>query len=300
MIINIILAVALIIIIYKYILLKYDVSQLTKQLKYLKKHITSNQTVRTNTHHKDSVKLIKEINESLTSMRNEVTTYKQHELLLNQEITNISHDLRTPLTAIKGYTNLLQDTDSQEDIKKYLNIISNKTNNLIAMINLFHEMTKLNSGDYSLDIKEININELLKEQFLTYFNQFESQSIDVVFKESHPYFVKADNVCLERISTNLISNILKYGKSYVKIEVYDAQNTIQIDISNDTDESFNIGEQTNIFKRSHTLDFSRHNGSTGLGLYMVKRLVEIQQGNISANYLNNEFTITIQLPKYEA
>ena len=71
-------------------------------------------------------------------MRNEVTTYKQHELLLNQEITNISHDLRTPLTAIKGYTNLLQDTDSQEDIKKYLNIISNKTNNLIAMINLFH------------------------------------------------------------------------------------------------------------------------------------------------------------------
>ncbi|WP_338133599.1 ATP-binding protein [Staphylococcus pasteuri] len=94
--------------------------------------------------------------------------------------------------------------------------------------------------------------------------------------------------------------MLKYGKSYVKIEVYDAQNTIQIDISNDTDESFNIGEQTNIFKRSHTLDFSRHNGSTGLGLYMVKRLVEIQQGNISANYLNNEFTITIQLPKYEA
>ena len=70
-----------------------------------------------------------------------------------------------------------------------------------------------------------------------------------------------------------------------------------IEIQNDTDEPLSDGDQTNLFKRSQTLDASRHNGSTGLGLYMVKRLVEVQNGRITAAYQNNQFYISIELPR---
>ena len=223
--------------------------------------------------------------------------YKQQELLLNQEITNISHDIRTPLTAIKGYANLMQEIETIDEINRYAKVINSKTDNLINMVDLFHEMTKLNSGDYALNIQEINIDECLKEQFLSYFNQFDNKSINVLFNEDGTHLVKADRVCLERIINNLISNILKYGKTYAKIKVFDNKDRVLIEIQNDTDEPLSDGDQTNLFKRSQTLDASRHNGSTGLGLYMVKRLVEVQNGRITAAYQNNQFNISIELPR---
>lgn len=297
MIISMILALILVVIIYKYLLLKYDMTQLTKQLKYIKHHITSNQIIRTNNHHKHSVNLINEINDVLNAKRKEVVKYKQQELLLNQEITNISHDIRTPLTAIKGYANLMQEIETIDEINRYAKVINSKTDNLINMVDLFHEMTKLNSGDYALNIQEINIDECLKEQFLSYFNQFDNKSINVLFNEDGTHLVKADRVCLERIINNLISNILKYGKTYAKIKVFDNKDRVLIEIQNDTDEPLSDGDQTNLFKRSQTLDASRHNGSTGLGLYMVKRLVEVQNGRITAAYQNNQFNISIELPR---
>lgn len=297
MIISMILALILVVIIYKYLLLKYDMTQLTKQLKYIKHHITSNQIIRINTHHKHSVNLINEINDVLNAKRKEVVKYKQQELLLNQEITNISHDIRTPLTAIKGYANLMQEIETIDEINRYAKVINSKTDNLINMVDLFHEMTKLNSGDYALNIQEINIDECLKEQFLSYFNQFDNKSINVLFNEDGTHLVKADRVCLERIINNLISNILKYGKTYAKIKVFDNKDRVLIEIQNDTDEPLSDGDQTNLFKRSQTLDASRHNGSTGLGLYMVKRLVEVQNGRITAAYQNNQFNISIELPR---
>ncbi|PTI80975.1 sensor histidine kinase, partial [Staphylococcus warneri] len=251
----------------------------------------------TNTHHKHSVNLINEINDVLNAKRKEVVKYKQQELLLNQEITNISHDIRTPLTAIKGYANLMQEIETIDEINRYAKVINSKTDNLINMVDLFHEMTKLNSGDYALNIQEINIDECLKEQFLSYFNQFDNKSINVLFNEDGTHLVKADRVCLERIINNLISNILKYGKTYAKIKVFDNKDRVLIEIQNDTDEPLSDGDQTNLFKRSQTLDASRHNGSTGLGLYMVKRLVEVQNGRITAAYQNNQFNISIELPR---
>ncbi|RRJ46022.1 ATP-binding protein, partial [Pseudomonas aeruginosa] len=95
-----------------------------------------------------------------------------------------------------------------------------------------------------------------------------------------------------------ISNILKYGKTYAKIKVFDNKDRVLIEIQNDTDEPLSDGDQTNLFKRSQTLDVSRHNGSTGLGLYMVKRLVEVQNGRITATFQNNQFNISIEFPKY--
>lgn len=298
MIISMILVLILVVIIYKYLLLKYDMTQLTKQLKYIKHHINSNQIIRTNTYHKHSVNLINEINDVLNAKRKEVVKYKQQELLLNQEITNISHDIRTPLTAIKGYANLMQEIETIDEINRYAKVINSKTDNLINMVDLFHEMTKLNSGDYALNIQEINIDECLKEQFLSYFNQFDNKSINVLFNEDGTHLVKADRVCLERIINNLISNILKYGKTYAKIKVFDNKDRVLIEIQNDTDEPLSDGDQTNLFKRSQTLDVSRHNGSTGLGLYMVKRLVEVQNGRITATFQNNQFNISIEFPKY--
>ena len=85
--------------------------------------------------------------------------------MLNQEITNISHDLRTPLTAIKGYADILGEANDKNEMKDYVKVISSKASTLITTVDLFHEITRLNSFDYKIKIEELSIDQLIKDNF---------------------------------------------------------------------------------------------------------------------------------------
>lgn len=292
-----ILALILVVIATRYLLIKQDLSKITHQLNYLKQDITSNHYIRTETQQKQTVKLIAAINHTLEIQRAEVRSYKRQQLLLNQEITNISHDLRTPLTAIKGYVNLLKTQEIQDKPNKYLKIINDKTDALIHAVDLFHEITRLDSRDYPLNLVTVHINEIVQEQFLLYFHQFQARNIKVTFDETPVSPIKGDITILERIFANVIQNLLKYSKTYAHIRFYERDSSVEVLIVNDTDELLIEGKQTQIFQRSYTLDVSRSKGSMGLGLYVVQRLMHTQKGLVSANMKNHQFQLSLQFPK---
>ncbi|QHW35977.1 HAMP domain-containing histidine kinase [Staphylococcus ursi] len=292
-----ILVLILVVMATRYLLIRQDLSKITQQLNYLKQDITSNQYIRTETQQKETQKLITAINHTLEIQRAEVRSYKRQQLHLNQEITNISHDLRTPLTAIKGYVNLLKTQEIQDNPDKYLKIINDKTDALIHAVDLFHEITRLDSRDYPLNIVTIHINEIVQEQFLLYFYQFQAHNIKITFDETSVSPIKGDIKILERIFANVIQNLLKYSKTYAHIHFYERDRNVEVLIVNDTDELLNEGKQTHIFQRSYTLDMSRSNGSMGLGLYVVQRLMHTQKGRVTANMKNHQFQLSLQFSK---
>lgn len=152
-----ILILSIIYLAYKYISLYMEIKQVTIQLQDLKNDVTSNQVIRTSTQFNISKNLCNEINSILTIYRKRNVINKKKELMLNQEITNISHDLRTPLTAVKGYTDLLNDPyTTLKEKKRYIGIIEDKTTSLINLVELFHEITKINSLDYKLNFQELS------------------------------------------------------------------------------------------------------------------------------------------------
>ncbi|MBX5317904.1 histidine kinase dimerization/phospho-acceptor domain-containing protein, partial [Staphylococcus caprae] len=141
LVVIIILTILLIIMSYKYLLLRYDILKITKQLDDLSNELSSNQYIRTETQTYITKKMNTSLNRILDEIKNERKNHKKKELMLNQEITNISHDLRTPLTAIKGYADILGEANDKNEMKDYVKVISSKASTLITTVDLFHEIT---------------------------------------------------------------------------------------------------------------------------------------------------------------
>ena len=117
-----------------------------------------------------------------------------------------------PLTAIKGYSELFTDDIEVTEQRRYLNIIKNKTTTLIETVNLFHEITKLKSLDYELKVEPVSLNTEIEQVFLSYYAQFTKQQLEVRFNLQRVSNVKLDLAATRRILTNLVQNILRYGK----------------------------------------------------------------------------------------
>lgn len=231
------------------------------------------------------------------------------ENILNEEtrkkmISNISHDLRTPLTSMLGYMELiLENKELNEDKKKeYLDIIYNKGNSLYSLMEEFFQLSKLESNDIKLNLKEINISELIKQNIISFYSQIEKCNIEVCINiPDEDVYIISDEKCINRILNNLINNSLKHGVKVTKIGV---------DLSADDDNAFidvydnGIGipkeELKFVFDRLYTVEKSRSTNlkNSGLGLTIVKKLTEILDGDISVESVSFEKTVfTIRLPR---
>lgn len=231
------------------------------------------------------------------------------ENILNEEtrkkmISNISHDLRTPLTSMLGYMELmLEDKELNEDKKKeYLDIIYSKGNSLYSLMEEFFQLSKLESNDIKLNLKEINISELIRQNIISFYSQIEKCNIKVCINiPNEDVYILSDEKCINRILNNLINNSLKHGVKVTKIG---------IDLSTDDDNVFidvydnGIGipkeELKFVFDRLYTVEKSRSTNlkSSGLGLTIVKKLTEILDGDISVESVSFEKTVfTIRLPR---
>ncbi|MDT0715963.1 HAMP domain-containing sensor histidine kinase [Staphylococcus chromogenes] len=216
---------------------------------------------------------------------------------MNKEINNVSHDLRTPLTAIKGYTEIIKETDNKEELLKYIQVIDEKTTHLIKSVNLFHELTYLNAFDYELDLETMDIVEFIKAQFMSYFKQFDNKGIQITFENSNVLEVLAHKEAMIRVVNNIIQNVLRYGKNQAKVRFVETQEFINIHIENDTEYRMNDAQVQKLFERAYTLDESRTNQTTGVGLYIVKNLLERQRGQVSLQFEKPMFAIIMSLRK---
>lgn len=244
---------------------------------------------------KDMIELGTVINKGIVYHNMQVTEIRKKEVALKDMILNISHDLRTPLTAIMGYIQLLQESDMGEDEQKYINIIMRKSKDLSQLMSDFYELSMIESADIVPLYQEIDLVETLTNHLLTYSDLFESRQIEPeIIKNNQIENVNADELMLKRVFNNLIANAIKYSKKTLKIYI-ETKKFVEVTFENDIIET--SLEVNRMFDKFYTGNSARANGNTGLGLYIAKGLMNKMGGEIFAKLNEDKLQIILQFKK---
>lgn len=278
------------------ILQQWNLKEMNQQLQQIIQHFGTNETLRTNLPGKDLNRFATNINRMIELFKKEEQRTSRNNRELKQEITNISHDIRTPLTSIKGFSQLLQDPElGESERQEYLTIIQKKVATLLRTADLFYEISQLDSEDDEPQLTEFLIGDVLVESLLAFQKDFEAAGIAVSIDETNLFEkVFADKKGTERIILNLIQNALRYAKTTFRVTLRPQEGYLLIKAENDAAE-MTEEEVRQLFQRSFTIDQSRQKGQTGLGLYIVKKLAERQGGTVKAVYSEGVFSLEVAL-----
>lgn len=232
-------------------------------------------------------KLVTALNKQLKQLREERRKYQSGNLELKNAVTNISHDLRTPLTAIRGYLDLLKKESLSTDTRRYLDIIANRTNALEQLTEELFRYSVITNQEH-LVYEEVSLNSALEESILAYYAALIENGITPqITMPEYKVIRKLDKQALARLFSNIMSNIIKYSSGDLEIILLDNGT---ICFSNSAPDLDGV-EVERLFDRFYTVETARN--STGLGLSIAKSLVEKMNGNIKAEYLNGKLQIKI-------
>lgn len=213
----------------------------------------------------------------------------EHEL--HAMITSMSHDLRTPLTAMIGYLQLLEDTDtSMNDQKRYVSIVHERAEQLYTLIQSFFALSTLQSGKEELNIEKIDLTTLVQNITLSYYDMFTNNGQNVVFNlPKQPSMIFGDKVACERMVENVLLNALQHGDKEIDIAVVNTEHTVSFAVKNTLHKERKIDENR-VFDRLYTGEESRIH-HRGFGLAIVKRLMEQMDGEIQVEIDKDDFNI---------
>ncbi|MFJ8531600.1 sensor histidine kinase [Bacillus sp. NPDC094106] len=223
----------------------------------------------------------------------------------NELITNVSHDLRTPLTSIMGYLRLLRDSkyENKEQHDEYMRIAFSKSEQLKNLIEDLFEYTKLTNESIVLEKQEVCINELLEQLIEELVPQAEEHGL--IFMKQIPeerVYVAIDSEKMVRVFENLLMNAIKYSEDdgEIKVSLQRQRRNIKITVANHSEE-FTREELENLFERFYKKDQSRSRVTegSGLGLAIAKSIVELQGGEIRAEYEDGVIQFIVSLPIIE-
>ncbi|MCR1848032.1 sensor histidine kinase [Paraclostridium sordellii] len=262
------------------IILFLDNMSIKKQIKniiYFLDNIENDKTrvkLQVNLKYKYIEELSQKINYLIKRQSTIIATTKEQENKLKVFIVSISHDLRTPLTSIKGYIQLLEKEISETKKRNYISIVKKKIQILNDLINDFFTMSLYDSNEYKLNLEKINITKLLTEVLMDNYNNFKRKSINplIQMKEEDIYII-GDKIACERIINNLISNAIKYTTNSIIVELTRNDNYCFINISNECS-GISDKDLEKMSDRFFRVDKSRSSEGSGIGLYIVKVLIE--------------------------
>jgi len=236
---------------------------------------------------RDLEKLSSEINEYFESYIVAKHSNKLFEDNIRNLITNISHDLRTPLTIIMGNIKLIKQKEI-EPLEGLL-AIETKAEFMKDMINDLFEL--ILAKDKEIELEPINIATVVQEEILSFYEQVKAKNIDIdVLIQDEVLIIDGEKSSLKRIVQNLISNALKYAKSYIKVKLFEEDDIVKLIISNKCS-NVTLDNIDLIFNRFYMIDKGSSVTGTGLGLAIVKSLVTKLNGTIKAEYVNEELMI---------
>jgi len=272
MIIILILSISIILLISYVFHLKTQIKSIGKQLENISEGKTEKK-IDISLLDKDIEYLAGNINRNINYQRQLRIDVLRNEQKLKDSIANISHDLRTPLTSIIGYLQLLEKSELSENQREKINILKKKSEILHNLITSFFEITIIENDNVHIKLEKINLNNFLSDALLQNIASFKKAGIEPIFNlPNATIFIESDKMILQRIVQNLISNILKYGSSYVKISLAQKEH-VELSFANKVEDPKKIDVNL-LFQKFYTADRSRSSGSTGLGLSIVKLLAE--------------------------
>ncbi|HWS42422.1 MAG TPA: HAMP domain-containing sensor histidine kinase [Pseudoflavonifractor sp.] len=239
--------------------------------------------------------LIAAINGLLELRTADEADFRRREAALRRQIANASHDLRTPLTSILGYLQLLEgDTLGAEERREYLGIVESRAKALQELITSFYDLSRLDGGEYPLVREKIDLGAILSELAAAFYNDLTDSGLTVEVDLAEPLpLVWGDSSAALRIFTNLIRNALDHGRGTLSIRAYRDGNEVVTAFQNGAGD-LTAEAAGHVFDRSFTSDRNRTGQNAGLGLAIVKALAEQMGGKAEAVLRDGLFTLAVR------
>lgn len=267
--------------------LKKELRSINSQLEEILKGDT-NALITVSTNNKAVKETALALNEKIRELRKKELQLKSKNDELRTAITNISHDLRTPLTAICGYLDLLKSEEKSDEVNRCLGIIENRTEALKQLTEEFFKYSLVAFEEDELKIEELSVNGALEESIAAFYGAFKEKGIEPQISITDRKIIRSlDKSALLRIFANILSNALKYSDGDLEITLNDGGKIIFTNTASGLDE-IQVGK---IFDRFYTVENART--STGLGLSIARSLAERMGGKISASYGNEKLSIIV-------
>lgn len=235
------------------------------------------------------------LNQLLELRQEERALYRRKEQELRRQIANVSHDLRTPLTSILGYLQLLEGEGLPlEKRAEYLAVIEGRARTLQTFIAAFCDLSRIEGGELPLEREKVDLSRALSDQLAAAYEQIEAAglAVEVDIAPGLPP-VWADSGAVTRIFSNLLTNALRHGEDTLSVRLYREGGVILSAFSNRA-EGLTAEDAAHVFERFYTADKMRTGQSTGLGLAIVKALAERMGHTVAARWEDGVFTIEVR------
>jgi len=257
--------------------LKKDIRRIRGSLGKIKE-MDTNMRLTTSTFDKDVTDLAREVNDVLENQAIILLESERVNREFRQGITNISHDLRTPLTSASGYVGLIKSGKISDEKKlEYLDVVEGRLNALARLMEELFDYVQIIEGNIKLELTTVSLSSLVREELVSFYDALKQGGFEVVadIPEKEVQLI-ADSVHLRRIVQNLMGNVVKHGIDYFEIKISPAG---VLTFINQVTDAKGI-EVDRMFERFYTSDASRASQKTGLGLAITRALVEQMGGKI--------------------
>ena len=292
----IILAVALAVSITSVLLLRANLRQVCETMREIGEGET-NRLLRLATPQPELEELLIEVNALVAAKKQGDIAHKRQERELRQQIANITHDLRTPLTSILGYLQLIQQTEgTSEEKAEYFRVVEDRARALQALVDGLYDLSRIETGGYRIQCAPIRLDRIIRELAAAFYYEFLESDMQPVLdipEGLSPIF--ADEEAVRRVYTNLFQNALRHGRGSLRITAWEQESRIVTGFANLAPE-LTDEDAEHLFDRFYTADKMRTGRSSGLGLAIVRSLAEQMDGAVSADLDGGWLNIMVSWP----
>ncbi|PAV28115.1 hypothetical protein CIL05_18590 [Virgibacillus profundi] len=275
-----------------------QIRDIGNQLSFISKH-NSFKFIQTQIKPKEISRLIDLCNTLLRNQRELNQEFIKKSEEINATIVSLSHDIRTPITSLDGYLQLAKRSEDFKEKTQYVVMAETRIKQINTLVDELFLYTKLQNPDYSLELEPIDIMNVLKRCLFSFIEAFSRNGDEpnLNLPESSIY-IRGNESALERVYENIIRNYFLHGKGVLTIRYEEKENEVLFHFTNLLKQSQLINFDK-IFTRFYKEDPSRTNHSTGLGLSIVKSLIDKMNGSVHADLKGNQFCISVALIKTE-
>ncbi|SFR87737.1 sensor histidine kinase [Anaeromicropila populeti] len=284
-IIIILLSIVCVFYIFRLLLLKRTIRQLTSDFKVSRKNIRGEQHVQMLSPDKDLELLAKECNLYVKEYFEEHYRHEKEISSIRNEITNLSHDLRTPITSIMGYIDLMEEEKLSDEQAENLKVVKRRSEDLNSLIEQLYDYVRLENRDIMIQMQRVDMFRTLREHLLSFYDEFERKGIELTidFPETEEgVWIWGNTNCLERVLSNMTSNMIKYSEGQAKVALQCETEQVSVTYQSPRGD-LSDSDITQVFERFYKKDMARGGTrSSGLGLTIAKLYVEQMNGKVSA------------------
>lgn len=271
----------------RYFALEHALRETALELAEIQDHVLQNRILRLPLPDKGLERLLKSINGALEQIRRERLGYEKREREFQQQIEDISHDLRTPLTVILGYLKWLKTPGGNPSFRfeESLDVLERNARSMEHLVSQFYAFSRVNGADFSLEPERLDLCRLLRESLADNYSALERDGFSLESHlPEHSVMVLGNKDACERIFANMLQNAGRYAHSYLDVRILEDCGQVQVVFENDS-EKIRGDDIPNLFNRFYRNDAARNNGGSGLGLTIARSLAEAMGGSLTAQAL---------------